>query len=283
MSKSKNKYLVINADDFGLNSDINKAVLNSYLKGCVTSTGLFAVASDKSFNQAVEILKMNKNLDFSIQVVLISDCLSEFKPLSKATSITHNGFFYKNPLRWTWALSQKKFRPQIKKEIKKQIEKVLKTGLKPSYLNSHYYATELPGLTDILIDLARQYNIKAIRNPYEEISFKNLFLKPNKFIKAKMINILSATNRKKLIKKNILIPDYYYGVYDSGKIDKNCLLNILKNLKPGLSELLIHPSMRNSPHFYEKDQYKALISKEINNFIKKNNIILTTYRDYKVN
>ena len=34
------KYLIINADDFGLNSHVNQAVLDAHLQGILNSTSL---------------------------------------------------------------------------------------------------------------------------------------------------------------------------------------------------------------------------------------------------
>lgn len=272
MRSAGQKFLIVNADDFGFNSSVNQAVLDGYLNGCLTSASMMAVVPPEPFDEAIGMLKSHRDLDFGLQIVLTSDVLCDFKPLSEGAGISRGGFFYKNPLRWAYVLSQKKLGPQLKTEMRQQIEKILGTGLVPSHLNSHYYATELPGVCEILLDLAKEYGIKAVRNPYESEPSGRYFV-------GQAIRILARRNRPKILKEGLMTTDYYYGVSYSGRMNKDRFLDILRRLKPGVTELLLHPALENSSHFHEREEYEALISNEVEKSLEGSNIALTCYRD----
>ena len=55
----------------------------------------------------------------------------------------------------------------IEKEFTLQIEKLLKIGLKPSFINSHVHTHAIPEDFKLTCELARKYNIKAIKTQDE--------------------------------------------------------------------------------------------------------------------
>ena len=56
------------------------------------------------------------------------------------------------------------------------------------------------------------------------------------------------------------------------------LIGIVQNLYPGLSEVVLHPSLKNSAKFKERDEHHAALSENVLTLIEKNNICLTSYR-----
>lgn len=274
------KYLIINADDFGLNSSVNQAILRGFLQGCLTSTSLIAVVPDEPFFEAIEILKNNPGLDFGVHLALTSDVLTQYRPLSKNMPVDESGHFFKSTFRYLKILAQKQTKSIVETELRLQIEKVLATGLKPSHLNSHYYATELPYFSDITASLAEEYQIKALRNPYETKSF--IFSQPfnlSKILIVQAIRVLAIINYRKIGQHNLLTANNYYGVYSAGRMDTTRLLQVINSIKPGLSEILVHPALDDSTHFYESREFESLISSQVSELIKKKGITLTNYRD----
>ena len=49
------KKLIVNADDFGLHTEVNRAVIQGYQKGCLRSTSLITTGS--AVDEAVELAK----------------------------------------------------------------------------------------------------------------------------------------------------------------------------------------------------------------------------------
>ncbi len=81
------KQLIITADDFGYSKYTNKAIIECFKKGIVTSTSL--IVNTKYFRESIKLLKRNKNLDVSLHINL-----TEFKPLTKSKILVDkNGNF----------------------------------------------------------------------------------------------------------------------------------------------------------------------------------------------
>lgn len=51
------KYLIVNADDFGIHSAVNHAVYKAFHEGFLTSTSI--IAGGKAFEEAVDLAKKN--------------------------------------------------------------------------------------------------------------------------------------------------------------------------------------------------------------------------------
>ena len=61
--------LIINADDFGIHTEVNHAVINAHKKGILTSTSL--LASGPAFEEAVELAKGCPKLGIGIHLCLV--------------------------------------------------------------------------------------------------------------------------------------------------------------------------------------------------------------------
>lgn len=64
------KRLIVNADDFGLTSDINRAIIEAHQKGIVTSTTILGNCDPKLLEDAVELSKQNPKLGVGAHLVL---------------------------------------------------------------------------------------------------------------------------------------------------------------------------------------------------------------------
>ena len=64
------KYLIVNADDYGLDEDINRGIILAYSKGIVTSTTI--LANGEAFFPGVHALKENPGLGVGIHLTLVN-------------------------------------------------------------------------------------------------------------------------------------------------------------------------------------------------------------------
>src|SRR3989304_4906126 len=159
--------IIINADDFGLNEEVNEGILKSFRNGILRSASL--MANGNSFDHAVGIIHSNPNLDIGVHLTLV-----EGKPIMAADKIpsllNENGNLYTHAIKFT----KKYFSEVINlgeayEELNAQIRKVLDHGINISHIDSHQHIHMLPKILDLIIDLANQYNIKFIRLPKENI------------------------------------------------------------------------------------------------------------------
>jgi len=172
MPLSKN--VIANADDFGMNSSINKAIAYSFEMGYINSTSLMVNMS--SFEEAVDMIGGNsfiKNIGLHVNI-------AEGKPVSN--------FKLKEYLdeagNWNVRKVNRKFnflnssaRQEFLKEIHSQIDKALANNVLLTHLDSHLHTHTLPGFYKLFFQAARAHHLKIrIAQTYSEGSYlKSLY------------------------------------------------------------------------------------------------------------
>ena len=152
--------LIINADDFGLSSIVNRAILASMEEGLVTSTSM--MANMPGFEHGVGLARVHARLAGRIGVHLN---LTEGQPLSEPILgcplfCTDGWFGYqRTPLFYLG----KKTREAVYLEFKAQVERVLDAGIKPTHLDSHHHIHTEWALAPSVRRLALEYKIPRIR------------------------------------------------------------------------------------------------------------------------
>ena len=235
------KKLIISADDFGYSKENNAAVLIGFQAGNITSAGL--MANMAGFDNAVnEVLPAASGLDIGFHFNIV-----EGKSLTKSTLLCDsNGEFNYGFLNLLLSQNNKKLLEQIEIEFRAQIEKVLKYTT-VSHIDSHVHVHAIPAIFNLVVKLAKEYNVQYVRTQNElpyTVTEKLLNSRfPANVIKNLLLNTLSNKNRKQLFKNNILSNDFIIGVLYTGYMDENAVYNGLKriNKENSLTEVLFHP------------------------------------------
>jgi predicted glycoside hydrolase/deacetylase ChbG (UPF0249 family) len=157
------KRLIVNADDFGLTTQVNQAIIDGHFCGLITSTSL--MANGEAFEPAVALSRQAPRLGVGVHLNL-----TEGKPVAPASSIpslvNSQGCFARKPGRlWRAMILGRVCTVDIEKELRAQIEKVLAAGIVPTQLDSHKHVHALPVLGRMTTRLARQYGIPALVCP----------------------------------------------------------------------------------------------------------------------
>ena len=76
------KYLIVNADDFGLAESINLGIIQGHTEGIITSTTV--MAGGKAFETGMALLKQHSQLGVGVHLTL-----DEEAPLSPPDKIPH--------------------------------------------------------------------------------------------------------------------------------------------------------------------------------------------------
>lgn len=150
------KHLILNADDFGYSYGVNYGILESHLRGILTSTTL--MAGMPGFDHAVTLAKAHPTLGVGVHLTLTCGrpVLSGHQTLVEADGSFHKLSFYQTDDR---PLD----RDEVYREWKAQIEKVLAAGIQPTHLDSHHHVHTFRGLEDVFVQLAREYQL-PVRN-----------------------------------------------------------------------------------------------------------------------
>lgn len=153
--------IFINADDFGLKSSVNKAIIEAFNNEVITGTTL--MANMPGFDEAV-LLAHENNIISKIGIHLT---LTEGYPLTEEILNTNlfnnenkadlkkhkrNLFFLKS--------NEKKL---IYSEFAAQIEKVKKSGIQITHIDTHHHIDEVWSITQIILSLLKTYKIPAMR------------------------------------------------------------------------------------------------------------------------
>jgi len=274
------KKFILNADDFGMSKANNRAVLEGYNNGFLSSASL--CANGKAFNAAVnEILPECPELGIGVHLNII-----EGKALTDADMLTDSkGKFNKGFISILLKSNNEKFLYQIEQEFRAQIEAV-KRFVAIDHLDSHVHVHAIPNIFKIVCKLAQEYNIPYVRTQYEEfyiipslkkhISFKY----PVNILKIILLNSFTNKNKKILPKYNLKTNDYILGVGYTGMMDSDAIACGLEELDSDcVAEALIHPcnyiKSKVNQHFNE---FKITQDKALEDKIKRLGFEITNYK-----
>lgn len=164
--------LIVNADDFGMSSIVNRAILTSMEEGLVTSTSM--MANMPGFDHAVGLARVHAKLAGRIGVHLN---LTQGRPLSKAIldcpqfcDASGEFVYQRTPLFFL----SKRVREAVYLEFKAQVERLRDAGIEPIHIDSHHHIHNEWALAPLACRLANEYGIRRIRLA------RNIGVQPNK-------------------------------------------------------------------------------------------------------
>lgn len=240
-----NKKFILNADDFGMSKAFNKAVLDGYNNGFLTSASI--CANGDTFDSAVnEIIPECPNLGIGVHLNIIEkQSLQDFTNTSLLTDLDGN---FKNGYLKLIALSDDPlFLEQTEKEFRLQIEKVLNCT-KVDHIDSHVHTHAIPKIFELTCKLAKEYGIEQVRTQAEKFYVipdikKHLNIKyPPNILKVILLNHFTNINKEIIKQYGLKTNDYIIGVGYTGLMDDKTIQYGLSAIKENaVVEALIHP------------------------------------------
>ena len=157
------KTLIINADDLGMEVEIDHRIFQGVESGVVGSVSL--IANTPTMELAVTRAKEFPHLSVGVHLNLSRG--EPVSPSSRVPSlIASEGRFPQDSKEFMKLLLRGNLRRHdIRVEWEAQIAKVIDSGLRPSHLDGHHHVHLLPHLQSIVIDLAGRFGIGAVRLP----------------------------------------------------------------------------------------------------------------------
>lgn len=165
-AQEKEVKLIVRGDDIGFSRTVNRACIDSYQKGIMSSVEI--MVPTPWFMEAVKLLQENPGLDVGVHLTLTSEWENlKWGPLTHAPSITDaNGYFY--PMIWpndnygeAFALSKANWKiEEIEKELRAQIELAKKHIPQLSHVSTHMGCGSMaPEVGEVVKKLAQEYNL----------------------------------------------------------------------------------------------------------------------------
>jgi chitin disaccharide deacetylase len=184
---------------------------------------------------------------------------------------------------------------QAELELRAQIEKILAAEVKITHLDGHKHIQLLPGIFEIVLKLAREFGIKAIRCAAEPGGPRRLLQEARRtgksgvkqFGLARAFSLLARKARPKLKRAGLLTPRYFFGITQTGFLDITELTRILNNLGEGTTELMTHPgyadaALAQTPTRLLKQREQELgllVNPIVKQLIARKDIQLISYRE----
>ncbi|MGF6759048.1 hopanoid biosynthesis-associated protein HpnK [Paraburkholderia sp. GAS42] len=219
--------LIVTADDFGLHRRVNLAVEWAHQRGVLTAASLMVGAP--AARDAVERAHALPELRVGLHLVL-ADGTASTPHAGIPALVDEQGRFGDNMVvEGVRFFLLPHVRRQLAREIRAQFDAFAKTGLKLDHVNTHKHFHLHPTVLGLILEIGRDYGMRAMRLPYEINA--PLWLKP-----------WIAQVRRRLDRAGIAHNDYVLGISDTGQMDEAAWLAALANLPRGVGEIYCHPA-----------------------------------------
>jgi chitin disaccharide deacetylase len=152
---------VVNADDFGYNDAVNKAIAQCFGDGLINSTSI--MAGMPGFEDGIELAR-SQGFSHAIGVHLnLSEGIPRTDLIRRdATFCNAAGEFRFSLPRTTLRLTPSQT-AAVRGELTRQIEICIAAGLKLTHLDSHHHVHNVWPIGRIVIELAQRFRIPAVR------------------------------------------------------------------------------------------------------------------------
>lgn len=170
--------LVVNADDFGLSTEVNEAVAMSFNKGLISRASL--MVNMTGFEEAIKIIQSQKlysriglHLNFSEGIPLTSD-IRKLNRFCDEGGKFKNYKYQVNDLIKTFTKEEKE---ALRKEIIAQFAKCESMGLNVHHIDSHHHQHIEWQINNVLLEVLREKKlVNSIRLAgYSRSKIKNMY------------------------------------------------------------------------------------------------------------
>lgn len=242
------RYLIVNADDFGLCRETNDAIEHLFNEGRITSTTVMAPCreSEDAINRALN----NKRIHMGLHITLNSDYMQEkwhsITPMDKASSLlddegnffTDINCFYRNAKE-----------NEVTCEINAQYDFVESSGCKPTHADSHcgtlYGLTGRPFLKEAF-ELCAKHKL-PFRFPKSKDYIVHMFggNVPKEIYAAHESAVEFAGMLHIHLLTDMMTNPFNIKDIQGFEHLKAFYIGAIRNIKEGITELFLHPSYIN--------------------------------------
>ena len=263
------KLLILHADDLGVAHSENTASFAALDSGGVNSASI--MMTTPWVTETVNYMKAKPNADLGLHLVLTSEWdtyrWGGVAPNDKTPSLHDPDGTMPKQVRTVMTRAKV---DEVDRELRAQIDRAYAMGLKPTHVDSHMGALfSTPELFATYVKVARSYKL-----PY--LAF---------------IGAVNPASRS-VLQPGDIFPDT---VFDAGNTPKDrwkqFYLDAVKNLKPGLTEILFHLGHDDAElqavtvnhdaygSAWRQRDLDVVMSPEWKQALKDNNVVLVTWRE----
>lgn len=282
------KYLIINADDYGLCKSANDAVEELFKNGRLKSSTIMMPCPAAS--AAMEFAKANPEYAIGVHLTMTNEWKDyRWTPLTDGKTL-------RNEEGYMWRSSREVEKnadiKELEKEIRAQVKFALDNGFKPSHLDNHMGSLygHYTGRFSLLKMSLRVCG--ELGYAYRMYTAHDKRICPNGtpyplYWASTLISRLWAKQYKVILPDYLLFPDWTHDLRSNGyEHYRDTILKIWTDLPDGVTETFVHPAK-------ETDELKSIVGSwqdrvwefnlmndpETHKILKENGITLISYRD----
>jgi chitin disaccharide deacetylase len=256
--------LIVTADDFGAADEVNEAVEAAHRRGILSAASLMVGAAASA--DAVRRARLMPTLRVGLHVVLVDG-----RPTLPSSAIPllvdHRGWLRSDLVSLGCLLARSsQARRQLAAEISAQFEAYRATGLGLDHCNAHKHFHLHPVVSRLLVSIGARFGLRAIRVPSES---RRLLarIEPNDRGFPSITTPFASLLRRQIRAAGLCATDQVFGLQWSGHMTKHRLLNLIRHLPTGLSEIYLHPATGpfegHAPGYRYRDELEALLDPEV--------------------
>ena len=288
MDRKIDRYLVINADDFGLLPEVNRGIIECFRAGSITSATLMVntAGTSEAVSLARECPELGVGFHFN---------LTQGKPIADPeripTLVDTNGSFYPRHEFEKKAVAGKIDGRDVEKEFIEQMKTFRNYALNATHIDSHHHIHLFPAVFKVLCAHAAgchlplripRVDFSFIRPSFDIRAFKSLV---RKLLLAALI-IRNSVHRF----AGVTTPTKFLSIYDyiplPKKIRADHYFKLLAAAAPGITEVMVHPAyvtdkldrMFSEAHIKEQE-LEALCSFSYKDAAQKKQFRVVSYRE----
>jgi hopanoid biosynthesis associated protein HpnK len=236
--------LIVNADDFGYTSGVNRAILEAHSRGVVTSATL--MANGPAFAEAVRLAGTVPKLSIGCHVVL-----TDGEPVlgaERLPSLTSTALFRDGMVAFAArAIAGSIDGDEIAAEASAQIRKLQSAGIAVSHIDTHKHTHLFPKILRPLLGAAADCGVRAVRNPFGPrlpLRSSHLLARPGLWTRYAEVRILggfAGKFRAAVDREGFTTPDGTLGIVVTGALDETLFYAIARSIPEGTWEFVCHP------------------------------------------
>ncbi|PWW04831.1 hypothetical protein DFQ01_106115 [Paenibacillus cellulosilyticus] len=284
--RSDDRLLIINADDFGLTQGTNEAIIHLLEKRAATSTSLMMPCPSSS--DAISRSILHGHHQVGIHLTLTSDAKQSYAPVHREKplhSLTQpDGTFHTNCTQ----LERHAELDDVRVELEAQIVEALAKGIEITHLDSH--AGSVLGLhtgrdfLEIVFELCVKYQLpfnlprRIVEQPFFSAQQLRLF----------RTRLLAAQERGILTIDDMIALPYCFQPEADYRRMKLQLVEMIRMVKPGITQLTVHPSLATDSLRTVTDcskerefEHQLMQDDDVRQLLRSEGIKLTAWRDIR--
>lgn len=263
--------LIINADDFGLTSGVNRGIIECHKAGVVNSTTLMVNAAAAS--EAARLAHGHPRLGVGLHLNLTSG-----KPISPPdrvpSLVDRRGEFPGKARILLWLTAGRARVCDLEAEIDAQINRCRQLGVEPTHLDSHHHIHAHPRLRSVVQRVCRRQGIEKARS-YRALS-------PVSSLGAFLMSVLALAPSG----RPLAGPDAFLGLEAAVSRDYAASLAAAMNRRAGTLELMCHPGYCDaalqavSSYTTEREvELRSLLAPELERLLIRGGLESVSYRE----